>query len=110
MANIDFNCVKCDGNFEIDAQDLVDGSEDLECPHCGSKPTKASREDFVAAIAELIVQIAAISKKFAVSLSADVEADAKAVGVDDEETDEVEEDDDDDDDDDSEEEVVEDED
>lgn len=101
MATIDFNCQKCEGNFEIDAQDLVDGTEDLECPHCGAKPSKAMGEDFVAAIAELLVQTAAIAKKFVVSMSIDAEdlADGKVVPVLDAE-DETEEDDDEDDDDD----------
>ena len=111
MATIDFNCQKCEGNFETDAQDLVDGTEDLECPHCGAKPGKAAGEDFVAAIAELLVQVAAISKKFTVSMSIDAEdlADGKVVPVVDEEdadVDDDDEDEDDDDDDDDDDEVV----
>ena len=30
---IDFTCVKCEGSFELDAQDITDGTEKLECPH-----------------------------------------------------------------------------
>lgn len=102
MATIDFNCLKCEGNFETDAQDLVDGTEDLECPHCGAKPGKAAGEDFVAAIAELLAQVAAISKKFTVSMSIDAEdlADGKVAAIVDDDADEEEEDDDEDDDDD----------
>ena len=113
MATIDFNCQKCEGNFEIDAQDLVDGSEDLECPHCRAKPGKAAGEDFVAAIAELLAQVAALSKKFTVSLSIDAEdlADGKVAAIVDADEDAVEEDEDDededdDDDDDDDDEVV----
>lgn len=108
MATIDFNCLKCEGNFEVDAQDLVDGAEDLECPHCGAKPSKAAGEDFVSAVGELLAQIAVLSKKFTVSLSVDAEdlADGKVAPIveddadedDDDEEDDDEEDDDDDDD------------
>ena len=34
---IDFTCVKCEGSFELDAQDIIDGTEKLECPHCNVK-------------------------------------------------------------------------
>jgi len=113
MATIDFNCQKCEGNFEIDAQDLVDGTEDFECPHCGAKPGKAAAEDFVAAVGELLAQVAALAKKFVVSMSIDAEdlADGKVVPVVGEEDadvdeDEEEEDDDEEDDDDDDDEVV----
>jgi hypothetical protein len=101
MATIDFTCQKCEGNFELDSQDLVDGSEALECPHCNTKLAKAALEDFTSALAEFQAQVAAISKKFTLT----VEFDSEDVGeedVDDEEDDEVEVDDEEDDDDDDE--------
>ena len=39
MAMIDFTCQKCEGNFELDSQDLIDGTETLECPQCENKLT-----------------------------------------------------------------------
>lgn len=114
MATIDFTCQKCEGNFELDSQDLIDGTEKLECPHCENKLTKTANEDFGAALAELTAQLAAIAKKFTASIELDTE-EVGAVGVDDEDEDDEDEDDDDlddddedDDDDDEDEEEVED--
>lgn len=93
MATFEFTCQKCEGNFEIDAQDLVDGSEALECPHCNAKLSKAAAEDFTAAVGEFVAQLAAISKKF----TATVEFDSESLSETEEDEDDDEEDDDDDD-------------
>jgi len=91
---IDFTCQKCEGGFEIDAQDLIDGSEKLECPHCGAKATTSATEDFATALSDLKSQVTALSKKFAVALSIDSEdLDDDAEEEEDEEEDEDEEDD-----------------
>jgi DNA-directed RNA polymerase subunit RPC12/RpoP len=95
MATFEFTCQKCEGNFEIEAQDLIDGSEELECPHCNARLSKAAAEDFTAAVAEFLAQLAAISKKFTVT----VEIDSEAVAEDSDEDDDDEDDDDEDDDD-----------
>ena len=111
MATIDFTCQKCEGTFELDAADLLDGTEKLACPHCDNKLTKVQNEDFTAALAELNAQLAAIAKKFTASLEVET-ADLPAADLDDDEDDDDEEDDDldddDDDDDDDEEEDVDD--
>ena len=49
---IDFTCQKCDANFEIDVQDLIDGSEKLVCTSCEAKAPPNLVEDFVAALKE----------------------------------------------------------
>ncbi len=103
MATIDFTCQKCEGNFELDSQDLIDGSEKLECPHCENKLSRAQNDDFTAALGELISQLGVLSKKFAANIeldSEDLSADIKEDDDDEEEDDEDEDDDDDDDDDD----------
>ena len=101
MATIDFTCQKCEGNFELDSQDLIDGSEKLECPHCDNKLTKSGNEDFTSALAELVAQLAAISKKFTASIELDTE-EAGAAGLDDDEDEDEDDEDDDDSDDDDE--------
>ncbi|MEW6432172.1 MAG: hypothetical protein AB1730_11760 [Myxococcota bacterium] len=101
MATFEFTCQKCEGNFEIDAQDLVDGSEELECPHCNAKLSKAAAEDFTAAVGEFIAQLAAISKKFTATVEFDSESVSEAEEDEDEDEDEDDLDDDDDDDDDA---------
>ena len=90
---IDFTCHKCGGSFELDIQDLVDGSEKMECPHCDASPSPAMASDFIAAVADLRSQIAMLSKKFDISLSLSTEElDEAAEDFDEEDEDEEEDD------------------
>jgi hypothetical protein len=104
---LDFTCQKCEGTFEIDAQDLVDGSEKLECPHCNTRAPANVVDDFVAALTEMRAQVAALSKRFTRSTTlesedlAELDADEDEEDDDDDE-DDVDEDEDDDEDDDDE--------
>jgi hypothetical protein len=70
---IDFTCQKCEASFELDAQDLLDGSEKLVCPHCEAKAPQNVVDDFTAALTEMRAQVAALSKKFAVNLAVETE-------------------------------------
>ncbi|MDQ3265731.1 MAG: hypothetical protein M3Y59_19100 [Myxococcota bacterium] len=70
---IDFICQKCEGSFELDAQDLIDGTEKLVCPHCDAKAPSALVEDFTNALTEMLAQAAALSKKFAVNMAIESE-------------------------------------
>lgn len=70
---IDFTCMKCEASFELDAQDLIDGTEKLNCPHCGNKAPSSMVEDFTSALTEMRAQVATLSKKFAVNLSIESE-------------------------------------
>jgi len=107
---LDFTCQKCEGTFEIDAQDLIDGSEKLECPHCNTRAPANVVDDFVAALTEMRAQVAALSKRFTLSTTlesedlAELDADEDEDDDDDDEddVDDDDEDDDDDDDDDDE--------
>ncbi len=67
--NIDFSCQKCEGAFELDLQDLVDATEKLECPHCNAKATTTQTEDLANALTEVQTQLAALAKKFSVSVT-----------------------------------------
>lgn len=102
--NIDFTCAKCDGSFELDSQDIVDGTEKLECPHCDAKASQTAVDEFNAAITELLAQVAAMSKKFAVAFAIDSEDVDVPVDEDDDEDEEEEDLDDEDEDEDDEEE------
>lgn len=101
---IDFTCQKCEGTFELDSEDLIEGTEKLVCPHCDNKATATMTDDFTAALVELRTQVANLSKKFAVSLAIETEEVAEEVEEEEEEeeTDEDELEFDDDDDEDSE--------
>ncbi|HEY1905964.1 MAG TPA: hypothetical protein VGG91_07980 [Myxococcaceae bacterium] len=101
---LDFTCQKCEGTFEIDAQDLIDGSEKLECPHCNTRAPANVVDDFVAALTEMRAQVAALSKRFSFSTTLEsedlAELDAEEDDDDDDDDDDDVDDDDDDDDDD----------
>src|SRR5262252_8421335 len=94
---LDFTCQKCEGTFEIDAQDLIDGSEKLECPHCNTRAPANVVDDFVAALTEMRAQVAALSKRFSMSTTLESE-DLAELDAEDEDEDEDDDDDDDDDD------------
>lgn len=70
---IDFTCQKCEGSFELDAQDLIEGTEKLVCPHCGAKAPSNLSEDFTSALTELRTQVAALGKRFSVSMTLESE-------------------------------------
>jgi hypothetical protein len=70
---IDLTCQKCEGTFELDAQDLIEGTEKLACPHCGARAPSNLQEDFVSALSEIRTQVAALSKRFSLSMSLETE-------------------------------------
>src|SRR5215475_7854741 len=92
---LDFTCQKCEGTFEIDAQDLIDGSEKLECPHCNTRAPANVVDDFVAALTEMRAQVAALSKRFSLSTTLESEdlAELDAEDEDDEDDEDLDEDD-----------------
>jgi hypothetical protein len=109
---IDFTCQKCDASFEIDVQDLIDGSEKLVCTSCEAKAPPSMVEDFVAALTEMRTQVAALGKKFSLAMAFETEdlEDLEAKDDEDDEEDEDELDEDEDDLDDDEEDAADDED
>ncbi|RKG69141.1 hypothetical protein D7V80_10105 [Corallococcus sp. CA054B] len=103
--SIDFTCQKCEASFELEAQDLIEGTEKIVCPHCDAKAPANLSEDFVAALTEMRAQIATLSKKFAVTMTLEAEEledELDDEDEDDEESDEDELDDEDEDDEESE--------
>ncbi len=70
---IDLTCQKCEGTFELDAQDLIEGTEKLECPHCNARAPSNLVEDFVSALTEIRTQVAALGKRFSISMSLETE-------------------------------------
>ena len=91
---IDFTCQKCEGGFELDAEDLIEGTEKLICPHCDNKAAVSMVDDFTSALSELRAQVAALSKKFALSLAVETEDLEEEVEEDEEADEESDEDDD----------------
>lgn len=90
---IDFICQKCEGSFELDSADLIEGTEKLACPHCDQKASASMVDDFTAALTELRTQVAHLSKKFQASFTIETEDVADEIDDDDEDEDEADEDD-----------------
>ncbi|MCE9671326.1 hypothetical protein LY474_26320 [Myxococcus stipitatus] len=107
--SIDFTCQKCEASFELDVQDLIEGTEKIVCPHCDAKAPANLAEDFVAALSEMRAQIAVLDKKFAVSMTLESEEVADTLDDDEDDEEETEDEDEDDDLDEDEDEDVEDE-
>lgn len=82
---IDLTCQKCEGSFELDVQELIEGNEKLQCPNCNAKAPSDLAEDFTAALAEMISQTANLAKKFLVSLALETD---ELPGAEDEDLDE----------------------
>ena len=89
---IDFTCQKCDGTFDLEASEVIEG-EKLACPHCESKAPSAAAEDFASALADLFAQSQALARKFQVSFSFDSEEAAVAKEEEEEDKDEDKDDD-----------------
>ncbi|MBX5481057.1 MAG: hypothetical protein IRZ16_04285 [Myxococcaceae bacterium] len=89
---LDFTCQKCEGTFELEADDLIDGTEKLVCPHCDNTASAAMVDDFTSAITELRTQIAKLAKKFQVSMTIETEDVEEELEDEDEEDDEDEDD------------------
>ena len=66
---IDHTCQKCEGSFELDVQELIDGEEKLQCPNCNAKAPADLTDDFTSALSEMLAQTANLSKRFLVSLA-----------------------------------------
>lgn len=66
---IEFTCQKCEGSFELEAQDLIEGTEKLVCPHCDAKAPLGPLEDFTSALADLRTHIATLGPRFSIALS-----------------------------------------
>ncbi|WP_233587668.1 hypothetical protein [Corallococcus sp. CA049B] len=92
--SIDFTCQKCEASFELEAQDLIEGTEKIVCPHCDAKAPANLSEDFVAALTEMRAQIAALSKKFAVTMTLEAEELEDELDEEDEDEEEADEDED----------------
>jgi hypothetical protein len=74
---IDFTCQKCDGSFDLEATEIIEGDK-IVCPHCDAKAPTTVAEDFSSALGELITQSQALSRKFGISFSFDSEEAAVA--------------------------------
>lgn len=65
---IDFICQQCDGSFELDFSELLEGDA-LVCPNCGQASSEKTAEEFATALDELFARLAKLRSRFLVSLA-----------------------------------------
>jgi len=70
---IDLTCQKCEASFEIDATDLIEGSERIKCPNCDAKAPQPLVDDVGNALGELCKSVAALRARFGVSLAVETD-------------------------------------
>ena len=66
---IDFECNICNGDFELDVAEMMEAPKPIKCPHCKAKVDAKASEDFTTVLEDLISQIAAMGKKFTMTLT-----------------------------------------
>jgi hypothetical protein len=66
---IDFECNNCNGDFELDVAEMIETPKPIKCPHCKAKLDTKSSEDFATVLEDLIAQVAAMAKKFSLTLT-----------------------------------------
>lgn len=100
-----FVCQACDDSFEADVNRLSETSKGVKCPNCGKKLSAAETDDLATTVDDLLSQVAALKKRFAISFEVDADdlpppydTDVKAARAgsddDDEDADELDEDED----------------
>jgi DNA-directed RNA polymerase subunit RPC12/RpoP len=97
-----FVCQSCDDSFELEYAALTEGTKGLKCPNCSKKLPSLEVDELVTAIDDVLGQVAALRKRFAISFDVDAEdlpppydTDRKAAAAEGDDDDEDEDDDDD---------------
>ncbi len=89
---IDFECINCGGDFELDVAEMLENPKPFKCTHCKAKLDAKASEDFTTVLEDIIAQISGMAKKFKLTLT--IEADDLPGAYAKEEEEEEEEDDD----------------
>ena len=111
MENIAFECMACNGDFEVNVTHFLERPNSLKCSHCGARPSSNRCHALAQALDDLFGAMAAVRNKIHFELNVDNDAlpapyggaDDADVGLgalDEEEGEELEEEEDDDDEDD----------
>ena len=64
---LDFNCQSCDGSFELEIAEVLEGK--LQCPSCDVKAPREIFEAVSTALDELFSSLARLQKKFTVTFA-----------------------------------------
>jgi DNA-directed RNA polymerase subunit RPC12/RpoP len=68
-----FVCQSCDDSFELDYAQLVEDPKRIKCPNCGKRVPPSEMDEIATTLDELLAQVAAMRKRFAISLDIDAE-------------------------------------
>ena len=61
---IDFECVGCGADFEVDVAILMEDATKLVCPNCDAKADPHSVEDLMGALDDVMASMAHLRRKF----------------------------------------------
>jgi len=69
MEMITFQCMSCDGDFDLKLTHLIERPNALRCPHCGAKPTTHRAHAFSQALDDFFSATAGLLAKFRFELA-----------------------------------------
>jgi hypothetical protein len=87
---IDLSCQRCEASFELDATDLIEGNERIKSPNSDAKAPQTLVEDLANALGDVCKHMAALRKKFVISLALESDDLPAPYDVDEEEEEEEE--------------------
>ena len=61
---IDFECVSCGADFEVDVAMLMEDATKLQCPNCDAKADPHSVEDLMGELDDIMANMAHLRRKF----------------------------------------------
>ena len=61
---IDFECVSCGKDFELDVAILMEDAAKLQCPNCDAKADPRSVEDLMGELDDVMANMAHLRRKF----------------------------------------------
>jgi len=70
---IDFECVNCGADFELDFIDLMEEPGKLKCPNCDAKADAHTVEDLVSALDDVMATMALLRRKFNFSITVETD-------------------------------------
>lgn len=73
MTTINFQCVACDGDFDIDVMHLLERPGALKCPHCGNRPQAHRAQQLAQALEDLLTAMGALAGKVRMELQLDTD-------------------------------------
>ena len=74
MENIAFECMACNGDFEVNVTHFLERPNSLKCSHCGARPSSNRCHALAQALDDLLGAMAAVRNKIHFELNIDNDA------------------------------------